>query len=109
MHLLVQLIQRKQKLSPFLFNVFSIDPPILVFSPNRTRDNTSKDTLENVKDINECVISLVTEEIAQQVSLALCEFDSNVNEFEKAGLTEVKLNVFYHQELWNPQLTLSVR
>ena len=81
-----------KNLSPFsFFNVFSIDPPVLVFSPvNRTRDNTSKDTLENVKDINECVISLVTEEIAQQVSLASCEFDSNVNEFEKAGLTEVK-------------------
>ena len=81
-----------KNLSPFsFFNVFSIDPPILVFSPvNRTKDNTSKDTLENVKDINECVISLVTEEIAQQVSLASCEFDSNVNEFEKAGLTEVK-------------------
>jgi len=81
-----------KNLSPFsFFNVFSIDPPILVFSPvKRTKDNTSKDTLENVKDINECVISLVTEEIAQQVSLASCEFDSNVNEFEKAGLTEVK-------------------
>ena len=81
-----------KNLSPFsFFNVFSIDPPVLVFSPvNRTRDNTSKDTLENVKDINECVISLVTEDIAQQVSLASCEFDSNVNEFEKAGLTEVK-------------------
>tara|TARA_Y100001978_G_scaffold193106_1_gene198888 strand:- start:57 stop:896 length:840 start_codon:yes stop_codon:yes gene_type:complete len=81
-----------KNLSPFsFFNVFSIDPPVLVFSPvNRTRDNTSKDTLNNVKDINECVISLVTEEIAQQVSLASCEFDSNVNEFEKAGLTELK-------------------
>ena len=81
-----------KNLSPFsFFNVFSIDPPILVFSPvNRTRDNTIKDTLENVKDINECVISLVTEEIAQQMSLASCEFDSNVNEFEKSGLTEVK-------------------
>ena len=81
-----------KNLSPFsFFNVFSIDPPVLVFSPvNRIGDNTSKDTLENVKDINECVISLVTEEIAQQVSLASCEFDSNVNEFKKAGLTEVK-------------------
>ena len=81
-----------KNLSPFsFFNVFSIDPPVLVFSPvKRTRDNTNKDTLENVKEINECVISLVTEEIAQQVSLASSEFDSNINEFKKAGLTEVK-------------------
>ena len=81
-----------KNLSPFsFFNVFSIDPPVLVFSPvKRTRDNTNKDTLKNVKEINECVISLVTEEIAQQVSLASCEFDSSINEFKKAGLTEVK-------------------
>ena len=76
-----------KNLSPFsFFNVFSIDPPVLVFSPvKRTRDNTNKDTLKNVKEINECVISLVTEEIAQQVSLASCEFDSSINEFKKAG------------------------
>ena len=80
-----------KNLSPFsFFNVFSINPPILVFSPvNRIRNNSSKDTLENVKDVKECVISLVTEEMAQQVSLASCDFDSNVNEFKKAGFTEL--------------------
>ena len=81
-----------KNLSPFsFFNVFSIKPPILVFSPvNRVRNNTSKDTLNNVKEVKECVISLVTEEIAQQVSLSSCDFDKETNEFDKAGFTEIK-------------------
>ena len=47
-----------KNLSPFsFFNVFSVNPPILIFAPvRRIRNNTSKDTLENVKQINECVI-----------------------------------------------------
>ena len=81
-----------KNLSPFsFFNVFSINPPILVFSPvRRVRNNTSKHTLENVQQVKECVISLVTEEIAQQVSLASCDFDKETNEFEKAGFTAIK-------------------
>ena len=81
-----------ENLSPFsFFNVFSINPPILVFSPvRRVRNNTSKHTLDNVHQVKECVISLVTEEIAQQVSLASCDFDKETNEFEKAGFTAIK-------------------
>ena len=81
-----------ENLSPFsFFNVFSVNPPILVFSPvRRVRNNTSKHTLDNVHQVKECVISLVTEEIAQQVSLASCDFDKETNEFEKAGFTEIK-------------------
>ena len=81
-----------KNLSPFsFFNVFSINPPILVFSPvRRVRNNTSKHTLDNVIQIKECVISLVTEGIAQQVSLSSCDFDEKTNEFEKAGFTEIK-------------------
>ena len=71
--------------------MFSINPPILVFSPvRRVRDNTSKHTLNNLLQVKECVISLVTEEIAQQVSLASCDFGVDINEFEKAGFTELK-------------------
>jgi flavin reductase (DIM6/NTAB) family NADH-FMN oxidoreductase RutF len=81
-----------KNLSPFsFFNVFSVNPPILVFSPvRRVRNNTSKHTLDNVHQVKECVISLVNEDIAQQVSLASCDFNAETNEFEKAGFTEVK-------------------
>ena len=80
-----------KNLSPFsFFNVFSINPPILIFSPvRRVRNNTSKHTLDNVLQVKECVISLVTKNIAQQVSLSSCEFDAETNEFEKAGFTEI--------------------
>ena len=84
-----------KNLSPFsFFNVFSVNPPILVFSPvRRVRNNTSKHTLDNVHQVKECVISLVTEAIAQQVSLSSCDFDTKTNEFEKAGFTELKSDI----------------
>lgn len=79
-------------LSPFsFFNVFSANPPILVFSPaRRVSNNTTKHTLENVKQIKECVINVVNYDLVQQASLSSTEYPEGVNEFEKAGLTMVK-------------------
>lgn len=76
-------------LSPFsFFNVFSANPPILIFSPaRRVRDNTTKHTLENVEAIKEVVINVVNYDIVHQMSLTSTEYPENVNEFEKAGLT----------------------
>jgi flavin reductase (DIM6/NTAB) family NADH-FMN oxidoreductase RutF len=89
---LVSTINEKggSNLSPYsFFNVFSIRPPILIFSPvNRTIDNTKKDTLINISKNKECVIGLVTENIAQQVSLASSNFPSEDDEFMKAGLSK---------------------
>jgi len=78
-------------LSPFsFFNCFSGNPPVLVFSPSRRgRDNTTKHTYENVKDVPEVVINMVTYDMVQQSSLASCEFPKGVNEFIKAGFTAV--------------------
>ncbi|MFN3664701.1 MAG: flavin reductase family protein [Sediminibacterium sp.] len=76
-------------LSPFsFFNLFSSNPPIVIFSPSRRgRDNTTKHTLENVLEVPECVINIVDYEMVQQVSLSSCEFPKEVNEFVKAGFT----------------------
>lgn len=81
----------KVNLSPFsFFNLFSSNPPIVVFSPSRkVRDNTVKHTLENVLEVPEVVISMVTYDMVQQVSLSSCEFPKGVNEFTKAGFTEM--------------------
>jgi flavin reductase (DIM6/NTAB) family NADH-FMN oxidoreductase RutF len=78
-------------LSPFsFFNVFSANPPIMIFSPaRRVRDNTTKDTLENVKQIKEVVINIVNHDMVQQMSLSSSEYPHGVNEFEKAGFTQV--------------------
>jgi flavin reductase (DIM6/NTAB) family NADH-FMN oxidoreductase RutF len=82
-------------LSPFsFFNMFSSNPPVVVFSPaRRVRDNTNKNTLENVLEVPEVVISIVTYDMVQQVSLASCEYPKGVNEFAKAGFTEIPATI----------------
>lgn len=76
-------------LSPFsFFNMFSTNPPILIFSPaRRVRDNTTKDTLGNVLEVPEVVINIVDYDMVQQISLASCEYPKGINEFDKAGFT----------------------
>jgi flavin reductase (DIM6/NTAB) family NADH-FMN oxidoreductase RutF len=78
-------------LSPFsFFNVFSANPPIVIFSPaRRVRDNSTKHTLENVWAVPEVAINMVTLDMVQQQSLASCEFPKEINEFEKAGFTPI--------------------
>lgn len=82
-------------LSPFsFFNVFSANPPIVVFSPaRRGRDNTTKHTYENILEVPEVVINIVNYDMVQQASLASTEYAKGVNEFEKAGFTELASNV----------------
>lgn len=78
-------------LSPFsFFNLFSSNPPVLIFSPSRrVRDNTTKHTLENVLEVPEVVIHVVTYAMVQQASLSSTEYPKEVNEFVKAGFTPV--------------------
>ena len=78
-------------LSPFsYFNVFSSNPPVLIFSPARSgRDNTHKHSYLNVKEVPEVVINIVNHAIVEQMSLSSTAYDRGVNEFTKAGLTEV--------------------
>ena len=78
-------------LSPFsYFNVFSSNPPILIFSPSRrVRDNTTKHTLENAKETKEVVINIVNHSIVEQMSKSSSDYDKGVNEFIETGLTQV--------------------
>lgn len=82
-------------LSPYsFFNVFSANPPILIFSPaRRVRDNTVKHTLENVKATKEVVINMVSFNMVHQMSLTSTEYEKGVNEFEKAGLTMLQSDI----------------
>ena len=77
-------------LSPFsFFNMFSSNPPIVIFSPaRRVRDNTTKHTLQNVLEVPEVVINIVTYDMVQQTSLASCEYPKGTDEFIKAGFTK---------------------
>jgi flavin reductase (DIM6/NTAB) family NADH-FMN oxidoreductase RutF len=79
-------------LSPFsFFNVFGANPATLIFSPaRRVRDNTTKHTLENIYETSEVVINIVNYDMVQQMSLASTEYGQGINEFVKAGFTQVK-------------------
>lgn len=81
--------RNRPNLSPFsFFNVFSSNPPILIFSPSRrVRDNSTKHTLENVLNNMEVVINVVNYDMVQQMSLASTEYGQGENEFIKSGLT----------------------
>src|SRR5690606_2398553 len=85
----------RPNLSPFsFFNVFSSNPPILIFSPaRRVRDNTVKHTLLNAEATREVVINIVNFDIVQQASLSSTEYPEGVNEFVKAGLTAIASDI----------------
>ncbi len=78
-------------LSPFsYFNLFSVNPPVMVFSPSRRgRDNTTKHTLDNVLEVKETVINIVNYDMVEQMSLSSTEYEHGINEFQKAGFTQV--------------------
>ena len=79
-------------LSPFsFFNMFSSNPPVVIFSPaRRVRDNTTKHSLQNILEVPEVVINIVTYDMVQQTSLASCEYPKDIDEFAKAGFTKEK-------------------
>lgn len=83
--------QGNVNLSPFsFFNLFSYNPPIIIFSVTRkVRDNSTKHTLQNVEEIPEVVVHIVDEKMVQQISLASGDYQKDVNEFSKAGFTAI--------------------
>lgn len=82
----------KPNLAPFsFFNVFSANPPILVFAPNNSgRTGEPKHTFLNAKAVPEVAINVVTEEMVEQMNVAAAPWDIGVDEFEKAGFTPVQ-------------------
>lgn len=84
--------QGQVNLSPYsFFNLFSSNPPVVIFSPaRRVRDNTTKHTLQNIHEVAEVCINMVSYEMVEQTSLASTEYAKGVNEFEKAGFTMLK-------------------
>jgi flavin reductase (DIM6/NTAB) family NADH-FMN oxidoreductase RutF len=77
-------------LSPFsFFNLFSTNPPVIIFSPSRRgRDNTTKHTLQNLLEVPEVAVNIVSYDMVQQVSLSSCEYPKGTDEFIKAGFTK---------------------
>jgi hypothetical protein len=84
--------QGNRNLAPFsFFNVFSANPPILVFSPARSgRTGETKHTHDNVKEVAQVVINVVTYDMVQQMSLASSPYPKGVDEFIKTGFTPLE-------------------
>lgn len=82
-------------LSPFsFFNLFSSNPPILVFSPaRRVRNNTVKHTLLNCEATKEVVVNIANYDMVQQLSLSSTEYGDGVDEFIKSGFTKLPSDV----------------
>lgn len=92
---LVSTISKKgiPNLAPYsFFNAFSANPPIVIFSPAKTADpeRPFKDTYINLIDTKECVIQMVSFEMAEKMNISSKDFDKDINEFEMAGFTEIK-------------------
>lgn len=81
----------RPNLAPFsFFTAVGSNPPMVVFSPARSgRDNTTKNTLDNVEATREVVINIVNYPIVHQMSLASSPYAKGINEFEKSGLTPI--------------------
>ncbi|MFT4522850.1 MAG: flavin reductase (DIM6/NTAB) family NADH-FMN oxidoreductase RutF [Bacteroidia bacterium] len=84
-----------RNLSPFsFFNVFSANPPILVFSPARSgRTGATKNTFDNCKATKEVVVNVVNYSMVQQMSLSSSPYPKGVDEFVKAGFTPLNSDV----------------
>ncbi len=86
----------KPNLAPFsFFNAVCAKPPLLAFAPGmrapkplgaRDSSGVPKDTLRNVRETGEFVISLVTFELAEAMNLTSGDYEAGINEFEVAKL-----------------------
>ena len=84
-------LEGRVNLSPFsFFNMFSYKPPIVIFSvTRRMRDKNTKHTWNNLLEVPELVVNVVNVEMVHQISFASADFEKGVNEFKKAGFTEL--------------------
>jgi len=84
-------LEGRPNLAPFsFFNVVSVNPPVIVFSPNNSgRDGTPKQTFLNAKAVPEVVVNVVSYAMVEQMNIAAAPWEHGVSEFEKAGFTPV--------------------
>ncbi len=80
-----------RNLAPFsFFNVVCYNPMILAFFPLRFKKGDElKDTVKNIKETGEFVISVVTEAMAPAVNQCSGRYDHGVDEFEVSGFTPI--------------------
>ena len=77
-------------LAPFSYhNAFSSNPPIVGISPAfNGKTGKSKNTLTNILDTKEFTLSIVTYDMVEQMNICAADYESNIDEFNKSGLTK---------------------
>ena len=81
-------------LAPFsAYAMVSTKPFLVCFSIATTRDGQRKDTILNIESTKEFVISVVTEDLADEMNKTSTPYPRDVSEYQKAGLTPIKADI----------------
>ena len=73
--------------APFsFFNVVCGDPPVVCIGIGGRKPGDAKDTGNNIRTTGQFVVNLVSEESAKQMNITAIEFDSEVDEWDIAGV-----------------------
>ncbi|MDX1466688.1 MAG: flavin reductase family protein, partial [Halomonas sp.] len=74
-------------LAPFsFFNVVSVNPPVLGFSPLLDGDGNPKDTIRNLGEVAECVVHIGGEGLVEELNATSAGLPRGEDEFSHAGL-----------------------
>ncbi|TDB04274.1 flavin reductase family protein [Halomonas marinisediminis] len=84
--------QGNANLAPFsFFNVVSVNPPVLGFSPLLDGDANPKDTIRNLEQVGECVVHISGEGLVQEMNATSAGLEHGDDEFIHAGLEKVAM------------------
>ena len=73
-------------LAPFsFFQAVGAEPPSVIVSIGRHRDGAFKDTGVNLRATGECVVNVVTDELAEAMNLTAGEYPFGVDEMARAA------------------------
>lgn len=79
-------------LAPFsFFNVVSVDPPVLGFSPILDGEGQPKDTIRNLEQVPECVVHISGEGLVEEMNATSAGLPPHEDEFDHAGLEKVAM------------------
>jgi len=74
-------------ISPYsFFSVASVNPPVLTVTSVPTRDKLVKDTHQNLLETKECVVNIVTEELADMMNASCANYPAGTSEIDALGI-----------------------
>ncbi|RUR37949.1 flavin reductase family protein [Vreelandella populi] len=87
-----QSLDGQANLAPFsFFNVASVNPPVLAFSPLLDGNAQPKDTVRNLEEMPECVVHIGSEALIEALNTTSASLPREEDEFELAGLEKAPM------------------